>query len=190
MIFLKLVHLPLATKPMHSYLHSSTNIFSHHLLQYSPKGQHWAPSRLNLSIISNSFSHTPSSLTTLLTMPSTLPFLQKALFCLPHPGLVCSLGHQSQHVRESVLMEYGVRALRVARVEASRDSPPLFLSPYFCLSLPLPLVWLMTSSAFGQRWMGWTTWTESVSSLAWLYGKLVSGKLKRRKDRIIFIRAY
>lgn len=131
MIFLKLAHLPLATKPMHSHLHSSTNTFNHHLLQYSPKGQHLAPARLNLPIISNSFSYILSSLTILLSMPSTPPFLQKALFCLPHPGLVCSLGHQSQHVRESVLMEYGVRALRVARVEASRDSPPPVFFPIF-----------------------------------------------------------
>lgn len=55
----------------------------------------------------------------------------------PHPGLVQSFGHQSQHVRQPVLMEYGVRALRVAEVEASRDPPPLFPPPPFfvCPSL-------------------------------------------------------
>lgn len=66
--------------------------------------------------------------------------------CLPHPGPVKSCGHQSQHVRQPVLMEHGVRAtLRVAEVEASRDPPPLFFS--LSLSVPPSLpVWLMTVS--------------------------------------------
>lgn len=134
-------------------------------------GQHLAPSRLNLPIISNSFSHTPSSLTILLTMPTMQPFLQKALFCLPHPGLVCSLGHQSQHVRESVLMEYGVRALRVARVEASRDSPPPVFFPLFLSVPPSPSCLADDKLSF---------WPE-MDGLDYVNGKCVQFSLTLRK---------
>lgn len=135
----------------------------------SPQGQHSAPSRLKPPIMSTSSSHLPPSFTPLLTHPPTQPLFQRAPFCLPHLGLVQSFGHQSQHVRQPVLMEYGVRALRVAEVEASRDPPPLFF--FLSLSVPPSLpVWLMTHWAFEQRWMYRTTWTENKSSLAWSYG--------------------
>lgn len=50
-------------------------------------------------------------------------------------------------------MEYGVRAtLRVAKVEASRDPPPLFFSPSLSVPPSLP-VWQMTQWAFEQRWI-------------------------------------
>lgn len=84
-----------------------------------PRGQHSAPSGLKPPIMSTSSSPLPQSLTPdhcYLTHPIDLSSKEPPS-CLPHPGLVQSCGHQSQHVRQPVLMEHGVRAtLRVAGV--------------------------------------------------------------------------
>lgn len=138
----------------------------------SPRGQHTAPPGLKPPIMSSSSFPLPPSLSHPVDLTSREP-----PSCLPHPWLVQSCGHQSQRVRQLVLMEHGVRAtLRVAEVEASRDPLPLSFSPSLSVPPSLP-VWLMTHWAFEQRWMNRTTWTENKFSLkSWHLKKLDSGK--------------
>lgn len=81
----------------------------------------------------------------LLLHPPKRPLFLRAP-SLPSPPRASSqcCGHQSQHVKQPVLMEHSIRAtLRVAEVEASRDHQSIF----FSVSLSVPLsqsVWLIT----------------------------------------------
>ena len=122
----------------------------------SPQGQHSAPLRLNPPIMSTgSIPQTAAASPTQSTSLPKIPYPAS-----PIQGLVQSCSHQSQHVRQPVLMEHSVSAtLRVAEVEASRDPPPLFFFS-LCLSLPLSLSGWWHSELFEQRWMYRTTWTD------------------------------